>query len=196
MPVRHSSARRLNTARSAPTGLLFTLIRAFHRTGIMRPRLSSKARARRRGETSGESGVVPAIDRGVPEGNGGTHRGPHPAQITILDQLEEPLGEQRGHRFGQPLPKPEVAYPVTGPRRLPLHGFRHGRLRTRLEEVELISGDHPLDVLRGSKVCLHAPRQLGDLDCLLRGDGALALSPAGSLVALYHPLVTHRLARD
>jgi hypothetical protein len=78
-----------------------------------------------------------------------------------LDQREQPVGEQRGHRLGQ-----------------------------------LISGDRPLDVLRRAEVPFHAPRQLGDLDRLLRGDGALALSPAGSLVALYHPLVTHRLARD
>ena len=45
--------------------------------GTMRPRLSSQGPHQEARRDLGEGGVVPAVDRGVPEGDGGAHRGAH-----------------------------------------------------------------------------------------------------------------------
>src|SRR5260370_35710371 len=82
------------------------------------------------------------------------------AAKSTADQFQQPVLEQRGDRLRQPLAEPQVAHPVAGTgrmepayaRRGPVDWGRQRRHRARLQDIQLATGERPLDVLWPVKI--------------------------------------------
>ena len=139
--------------------------------------------------------VVPAVHDGIAERHPHARIRCHAVEVSGFEFRQEPVREQRGHRFGQPFPEPEVARPQPRPRRDPLDRVGQGRHRSGLKEEQPVAVvDGPFDILRSAEEPLHVSRQLGNAPGLLRGHGAVAGPGAGHRAGVHRPLLADRIA--